>query len=438
MAVGTVVVTASSWWLPESPWQGTTRFLVGEAAALGSRLAQVERFQASIPMVSEATPSDRALELADGAVARSKRLLTKELTAFQLQLNRGVHSAEQLRFAHERYLVLRQRFHELLDIVDLFSDALSQRAEHGVGVLLRGLDVLARDGLRVEPQLFRRPPLVCYLDRGAGGAVRRAFTKLPGGQLNAVALVRLPRERLCGNGFASLLHEVGHQGNSLLRLPAAFAETIGAAKRDGSLARDVADWWQSKLSEALADLWACCKLGAAATLGLQVVLGRSLQATFHDSPADPHPMPWVRARLSAAFGQAAFPHPIWRELDAHWLALYPLQRAPRAARALLAAILPSIPVVARLFARSELPALGGRTFPELLGAASTAPGLVIPRLASVATRAAALRRLSPCRAFAFIALARYRGLIEAEREESLLRELLGHWAKNANQVSESS
>jgi hypothetical protein len=381
-------------------------------------------------MVSDAQPSDRALELADAAVVRSKRALRAELDVLRAALKLGVRDTADLHRVHRRYLLLHQRFHALLTTVDIFADALTQRAEHGTGVLLRGLDALAQDGLRTFPQRYRLPPVVCYLDRGLGGAVRRAFTRLPGGECNAVALVRLPRERLCGNGFASLLHEVGHQGNALLGLPEAFQAVLTEAGRDGTLAPEVSAWWSSKISESLADLWACCKLGAAATLGLFAVLGRSPALTFHDEPRAPHPMPWIRARLSAAFGAEAMPHPIWRELDSMWCTLYPPSRAPVGARALLERIEPSLPTIARLVARTRFSVLNHRSLPAFLGAERVAPGTLLPLLSQSLAAIANQEPTTPCQALAVIALGRHRALITPRREEALLRSLLQRWAEN--------
>lgn len=294
---------------------------------------------------------------------------------------------------------------------------------------MSGLDALAYDGLRTTVPLYAPPPLIVYMDRGVGGAIRRAFTRLPDGARNTVALVRLPRERLCGNGFASLMHEVGHQGNALLKLPSAFASVLHDAGCRGVLRPTIARWWASKLSEALADLWACAKLGATGTLGLFAVMGRSSRLTFQDDPNDPHPMPWIRAKLSIAFGARAMPHPIWRELDKLWTTLYPQHRAPADARLLLASIAPSIRVVADLLATTRVSSLHWRTLPEALGASNVSPSTLLPDLSILAMHdVKGYLGLSPCVALAAIGLSRYRGVLNPASEERTLRTLLEKWA----------
>jgi len=93
---------------------------------------------------------------------------------------------------------LRMRFNLGLSQLDLFSDAITQRSENETGLWLSGLDVAAQDALDLPGGYFRAPPVVCYLHRGLGGAIRRARTRLPGGGENPVSIIRIPRERMVG------------------------------------------------------------------------------------------------------------------------------------------------------------------------------------------------------------------------------------------------
>jgi hypothetical protein len=405
------------------------QWIAQEAAALESRLSAVPRFGATIPMVADSEPSNRALHLADKVVSRSKRILRRQVREFGRGLARERAFPGDLRRTQRRYQVLRGRFDALLTTVDVFADALTQRSEHGVGTLLCGLDALALDGLRLHPAVFRPPPVVCYLDRGVGGAIRRILTRLPGGESNAVALIRLPRERLCGNGFASLLHEVGHQGAALLALPEAFAQLIGEGPFARRHSNEITTFWTSKISEIIADLWACAKLGAGATLGLFAVLGRGPRFTFHDQPGDPHPMPWLRARLSIAFGAAAMPHSLWAGLHALWQRLYPVEEAPKPTQRMLARLEPSIADVAELVARKSLPILGGRTLASALGSHRVSPATLLPRLEGLIR---AIRTghgaIAPCVVLGAVTLARHRGLVSPFEENHLLELSLRRWA----------
>jgi hypothetical protein len=57
-------------------------------------------------------------------------------------------------------------------------------------VWLSGLDVVAADALAL-PAYYESPPVICYLDRDVGAAIRRARTRMPGGGENPVAIVRV-------------------------------------------------------------------------------------------------------------------------------------------------------------------------------------------------------------------------------------------------------
>ena len=59
--------------------------------------------------------------------------------------------AEQQR----RFTLIRLRFNDVLSQFDLFTEVITQRSEHGTGVWLAGLDVLAADALRAARRLLR-------------------------------------------------------------------------------------------------------------------------------------------------------------------------------------------------------------------------------------------------------------------------------------------
>src|SRR5207248_7318528 len=110
-------------------------------------------------------------------------------------------------------------------------EVVTQRSEAESGVWLSGLDVLAGDALAL-PGYIDPPPVVCYLARGPGAAIRRARTRVPGGGSSPVAIVRVPRERMVGYGIgSSLVHEVGHQAAALLGLVASAKAGIDARAR---------------------------------------------------------------------------------------------------------------------------------------------------------------------------------------------------------------
>ena len=142
----------------------------------------------------------------------------------------------------------------------------------------RRLALRARRGLGRRPLLAaattRCRPVICYLDRGIGAAIRRARTRLPGGGATRSAIIRMPRERMIGSGIASsLIHEVGHQA----RGPARPGRTrcgrscrrLQRAGRDGAGRGEL---WERWISEIVADFWSVARLGIASTIGLMGVV----------------------------------------------------------------------------------------------------------------------------------------------------------------------
>ena len=190
-----------------------------EARALLARLARVKPFalqETMLPAAGLLPQSQTAIEMYLVAGRSHLRKLVGEFLAWLHSPEGAAAGAEE---AQRRFTMLRLRFNAVLTQFDLFNDVITQRSEHETGVWLSGLDVASADALRPPGHYFEPPPVICYLDRGVGAAIRRARTRLPGGGANPVAIVKVPRERMVGSGIASsLFHEVGHQAAALLGL----------------------------------------------------------------------------------------------------------------------------------------------------------------------------------------------------------------------------
>ena len=188
--------------------------------------------------------------------------------------------------AQKRFTLLRLRFNSVLTQFDLFDNVITQRSENQTGVWLSGLDVASADALRLRETFFDPPPIICYLDRGTGAAIRRARTRLPGGGANPVAIIKVPRERMVGSGIASsLFHEVGHQAAALLGLVESLRPEVREMSRENP--EDAPAWqlWERWISEIVADFWSVARVGVAATMGLMAVV----------EPAAPFRLPAGRA-----------------------------------------------------------------------------------------------------------------------------------------------
>ena len=217
---------------------------------------------------------------------------------------------------------MRLRFNSVLTHFDLFDNVITQRSENQTGVWLSGLDVASADALRLRGKFFEPPAVICYLDRGTGAAIRRARTRLPGGGVNPVAIIKVPRERMIGAASRPLLvHEVGHQASALLGLVESLRSAVREMSRDNP--HDAPAWrlWERWISEIVADFWSVARVGIGATMGLMGVVSLPRAFVFRLDPRDPHPMPWIRVKLSVALGHALYPQPAWEQLGNLWESL---------------------------------------------------------------------------------------------------------------------
>src|SRR5215204_3803040 len=206
-----------------------------EARALLTRLNRVKPFALQETMVAAAAISHEAQTAIERHLMAGRNQVRTAILDFISWLSSPAGLAAPPANAQKKFALLRLRFNASLTQFDIFSDALTQRSESETGIWLSGLDVASADALKIAGNHYDTPPVICYLDRGHGAAIRRARTRLPGGEENPVAVIRVPRERMIGSGVASsLFHEVGHQAAALLDLVESMRPVLKAKQEDAS------------------------------------------------------------------------------------------------------------------------------------------------------------------------------------------------------------
>lgn len=403
---------------------GAAHLLAQEARAMLTRLARIKPFALHEPMVPAAAISPGAQVTIEEFLADGRRELRSRIERYMQWLADHPHApADEVQ---RRFTLLRMHFNNVLSQFDTFADVLTQRSEHDTGVWLSGLDVVAADALHLPGNVYDPPPVICYLDRGHGAAIRRARTRLAGGN-NPVAIIRVPRERMVGSGIASsLVHEIGHQGAALLDLVTSLRLVL-QAQQHGS---DVVAWrfWERWISEIVADLWSISRVGVTSTLGLIGVVSLPRPFVFRVSLDDPHPIPWIRVKLSCAIGDALYPHPQWRRLAEMWEQLYPQTDLPEERRTLLRVLLATMPDFVALLINHRPAALHGRTLAEALATQDRQPESLAAEYAAWQAAPTRMRRTAPARGFAVIGQARADGRLSPEGEGRMLVYLLTYWA----------
>ncbi|MDQ1835354.1 hypothetical protein [Massilia scottii] len=399
-----------------------------EARSLQTRLARVRPFALIEPMVPAAALLPSAQAALERYLVTGRRELQALVAAFQHWLA-GARDTASASEAQRRFTFLRLKFNATLTQFDLFNDVITQRSEHENGVWLSGLDAVAADALTLPGDYYRLPPVVCYLDRGPGAAIRRARTRLPGGGENPVAVVRVPRERMIGSGIASsLIHEVGHQGAALLDLVNSLRPELQAMQQSDPARREVWQWWERWISEIVADFWSVARVGVVSTLGLIGVVSLPRVFVFRLSPDDPHPIPWIRVMLSCAMGQALYPHPQWERLANVWHDYYPSATLAPETVDLLARLRHGMPAFVALLTRHRPAALRGKSLPDVLDVAARQPAALSALYRRWEGAPAQMYRAPPSLVFAVLGQARADGQVGPEDENVLLAKLLTHWA----------
>ena len=401
-------------------------FLDQEARALLTRLSRIRPFSLQMPMVPAACVSNDTLSALERFMAQKRRSLNRMIGAYRLWIRSGAGASALPSEAQRRFTIHRVRFNSILSQFDIFADVLNQRSENDTGVWLAGLDAVARDALAL-PGYYTPPPVICYLDRGQGAAIRRARTRLPGGDENPVAIIRVPRERMIGNGIASsLIHEVGHQGSALLDLQASLRPVLkGLSTQGGSTVWLFYDRW---IGEILADFWALARIGIASTEGLISVVSLPRPFVFRFSFNDPHPFPWIRVKLSCAMGKALYPHPQWDRLSRMWDSLYPPTGLTAGQTAWLGRFLESIPAFVTLLVNHRPRSLRGKSLAEALASEERGPDRLRFMHDQWRARPGLIASAAPSLVFAVIGQAKADNRIMPEEESRLLSDLLRGWA----------
>jgi hypothetical protein len=404
------------------------RLLEQEARALLTRLARVKPFALQETMVAAAAPTPAAQAAIDRHLLAGRRQVRRMVEEFIAWLNSPAGRAAPPADNQKKFTMLRLRFNAALTQLDIFADAFTQRSETETGVWLAGLDAVAADALSLR-DYYAAPPVLCYLDRGHGAAIRRARTRLPGGDENPVAVIRVPRERMIGSGIASsLIHEVGHQAAALLDLVESVRPLLKGLQANGGPEQTAWAYWERCLSEIVADFWSVARVGITSTLGLLAVVALPRYFVFRLSLDDPHPVPWLRVKLSCALGRALYPHPQWDEMERVWETLYPPPDAADERRGLFELLTRTMPGLAGLLANHRPSKLRGASLAEALRVHERTPARLAAYWQTWLRQRDELRRAPPSLAFAVIGQARAEGRLTPEAESRLLTKLLRYWA----------
>jgi hypothetical protein len=402
-------------------------FLINEAQGLLTRLMQVQPFEMSMPMVTAAAIPYQAQKGIYELIREGKRRLGQKVRLFiQKMKTVGKLPIEKCQAA---YSVLKLQFNALLDEFEVFADVVAQRSEHNTGVWIAGLDTLAEDALGTIRQFSELPPVICYLDRGHGAAIRRARTRLAAGDENPVAVIKIPRERMVASGIgSSLIHEVGHQVSALLDLIPSIKPFLQEFA-DKDLANREAWLLLSRwISEILSDCWSVSLLGISATTGLISVVSLPRYFIFRLVPDDPHPFPWIRVKISVAFGKLLYPEVQWERLEKLWETMYPVTGLKPHPRRVIKKLESILDPFTRLILSHRPAKLKGLSIRDIVPVGERSPDQLRSYFRQWQTNQQLMSKQPPSLVFAVVGQARADNSITPFAENRLLSKMLRHWA----------
>jgi hypothetical protein len=354
-----------------------------EAGALLTRLDLVKPLILVGPMVLAAALSPAPQLAIERFLISGRRDLHRLVNRFRAWLRSRAGRAADPEEAQGRCTTLRLQFLRVLTHFDMFESVVGQRSDAQTGIWLSGLDNIAADALRLRRGYFEPPPIVCYLDRGMGAAIRRAHTRL------------LQSRRGCQDPARA----AGRQRHRFMTLPRGWAPgscPSGTVESLRPVLRDIAHdsrsgdltWrlWERWISEIVADVWSVARAGIASTMGLINAVSLPRPFVFRLNPSDPHPLPYVRVKLSAALGQVFYTDSGWRNLTELWESYYPINQLDSDQKRTFRDLERSIPALVDVLVNHSPAALRGDTLIEALDTDELQPALLAPIAADLARK----------------------------------------------------
>jgi hypothetical protein len=194
--------------------------------------------------------------------------------------------------------------------------------------------------------------------------------------------------------------------------------------------QDAQAWmlWERWISEIVADFWSVARVGVTATMGLMAVVSLPRAFVFRLDTRDPHPMPFVRVKLSAALGQVLYPQAIWDQLVKLWETYYPPHGLDPGHHETLALLERTIPALVSVLVNHRPAALQGRSLVDVLDLQELQPGRLRSQLQRWRSEPQEMYETRPILAFAAIGQGRADDKISPEEESLVLGKLLTHWA----------
>jgi hypothetical protein len=234
---------------------------------------------------------------------------------------------------------------------------------------------------------------------------------------------------MVGSGIgSSLVHEVGHQGAALLGLIPSIKPLLSAKAQQEPNRRTAWNLYELWISEILSDAWSVATLGISATVGLINVVSLPAYFVFRMPDGDPHPFPWIRVKISLAFGKALYPDPQWTRLEQLWENMYPTQGLKPEQQELIRVLGAALPHFVRLVLENRPENLQGEALHEVFPVGTRQPDQLRQIFHHWRQKPQSIYKARPGLVFAAVGQARADARISPDEENRLLTQALRQWA----------
>jgi hypothetical protein len=142
--------------------------------------------------------------------------------------------------------------------------------------------------------------------------------------------------------------------------------------------------------------------------------------------------------VSAALGDALYPHPQWRSLVQLWESFYPPRKIPAAVGSQLASLRRTLPRLVDLLLAHRPAAMQRRSLAEVMATGERQPRALRNAFREWQATPARMATAPPSLVFAVIGQARADGRISPEEEGRVLASMLRHWALRSTLSSAAS
>ena len=169
-------------------------------------------------------------------------------------------------------------------------------------------------------------------------------------------------------------------------------------------------------------------LGIGATIGLMSVVSLPNYFMFRITLDDPHPFPWIRVKLSLAFGKMLFPHSQWQRFESLWETLYPLDKLDDKSFAIINELSECMPAFTQLILQHKPASLRGLQLMDAFPYKARQPSQLQYLYNTWRFSPESMGTAAPSLLFAVIGQAHADANISAITESRLLTKWLTQWA----------